>query len=392
MANPDTRFSKLDDKTRMEGMDVLKELITMLAGRSGSDLHIRTNRIPYARVNGHIVCDLSTTPMRKETVEALVVNMVTLRGGADTDLKSFEAFLVENMAINFSCSMKNSDDPSIPDVRLRVNVFNECNGGLAFVARILTDRIRPLEELGFEPRVCESLKQMAMLPSGLVLVTGPTGSGKTTTLAALINHINTNRAGHIITIEDPVEIIFPQYYPGIDGTEKFTCLITQREVYVDTPSFKSGLEDSLRQDPDVILVGEIRTMETMEAALGAAETGHLVFATLHTNGGYQTINRIISTFPADRHDFVTHQIANNLRCVVSQTLLPSDDNKSRVLGYEYLEIIPKISAAISENHVDRIPGAMEAPCVTWNDRLEALFKSDKINDLTYKRHRSEKQN
>ncbi len=391
MAQQNKRF-KLEASTMEKGMILLQEMVKYLVAKEGSDLHIRTNRVPFARIHGRLVNDFGSEPVRAETVEALIATMVKLRGGSqDPDLTAFSNFLSENMAVNFSCSTGESGDPDMPIVRLRINVFHDSNG-LAFVARVLADTIRPLEELGFEENVCESLKKSIMLPSGLVLVTGPTGSGKTTTLAALINYINMNRQGHIITIEDPVEILFPQFYPNVADTEKYKCLITQREVYVDTPSFKTGLEDSLREDPDVILVGEIRSLETMESALAAAETGHLVFATLHTNGGYQTIGRIKSEFPASRHNFVIHQLAANLRCIVSQTLLPAADGLGRVLGYEYLENIDQVKAAISQDKIESIPAQMKDPCIQWNARLKNLREDARISEETYTRHLSKDQN
>jgi twitching motility protein PilT len=391
MAQTNKRF-KLDAEVLAKGMDLLKDMVKYLVAKEGSDLHIRTNRVPFARIHGRLVSDFGSETIRAETVEALIATMVKLRGGSqDPDLSAFSEFLSQNLAVNFSCSTAEAGDEDMPIVRLRINVFHD-SSGLAFVARVLADTIRPLEELGFEEDVCDALKRCIMLPSGLVLVTGPTGSGKTTTLAALINYINMNRQCHIITIEDPVEILFPQFYPAVPESEKYKSLITQREVYVDTPSFKTGLEDSLREDPDVILVGEIRSLETMESALAAAETGHLVFATLHTNGGYQTIGRIKSEFPASRHNFVIHQLAANLRCVVSQTLLPAADGKGRVLGYEYLENIDQVKAAIAQDKIESIPGQMKTPCIQWNTRLKTLLDENKIDEETHKRHLSKDQN
>jgi twitching motility protein PilT len=291
--------------------------------------------------------------------------------------------MIEDRCANFSCSTTLvKDEYYLPDVRMRVNCFAD-QDGVSLVGRILSDRIRPLPELGFETGVVERIYSMCQRTSGLILVTGPTGSGKTTTLAACINHINETRASHIITIEDPIEILYPQYYPNIAESEVFKSLITQREVPRDVQSFGFGLHDALRQDPNVILVGELRSVETLESALTASETGHLVFATLHTPGGFQTINRIISAFPADRANFVTQQLSVNLNCILSQRLLRRLDGRGRVLCYEYLENIDALRAAIAKGDIKRIAQTMTAPCVQWNARLQELYEGQMISEDTY---------
>src|SRR5919198_963008 len=242
--------------------DLLKRMLEM----SGSDLHITTNSPPQIRVHGHLV-PLDLPQMTPSDTKALTYSVLT-----DSQKKRFE----ESLELDFSFGIKGL-------ARFRCNMFNQ-RGAVAAVYRLIPEKIRTFQELGL-PTVLASLAER---PRGLVLVTGPTGSGKSTTLAAMIDKINNERKDHILTIEDPIEYIHP--HKG--------CLVNQREVHSDTQSFSMALRAALREDPDIVLIGELRDLETVEAALRIAETGHLTFGTLHTNSAASTINRIIDVFPA----------------------------------------------------------------------------------------------
>jgi twitching motility protein PilT len=367
-------------------------ILNSLVERGGSDFHVRTNKPPYLRVHGELQPDVTQEKMRKDMIEALVKFLVGLTPNySEAVYEEFCTKMIEDRCANFSCSTTLvKDEYYLPDVRMRINCFAD-QDGVSVVGRILSDHIRSLKDLGFEPAVIDRIYSMCNKPSGLILVTGPTGSGKTTTLAACLNHINETRNCHIITIEDPIEILYPQYYPNIAGSEIYKSLITQREVPRDVQSFGYGLHDALRQDPNVILVGELRSLETLESALTASETGHLVFATLHTPGGFQTINRIISAFPADRANFVTQQLSVNLNCILSQRLLRRIDGAGRVLCYEYLENIDAIRAAIAKGDIKRIAQSMNHPCVQWNARLQELYDAQLITEEVFVANRTDLQ-
>ena len=239
----------------------------------------------------------------------------------DLIIDKFWKHLQQQGAVNFSASSGDRTDVEGSNLRLRVCCFLDADG-VSLVIRRLSESIPSLTELGFGSEAVQRIRRCYNRACGLILVTGPTGSGKTTTLGSLINEINLSRSHHIITIEDPIEIRHPQFSPLVPQSEVYRCLLTQREVYIHCNTFREGLNDALRQDPNIILVGEMRTRDTLEAALVAAETGHLVLSTLHTNGGYQTISRIISEFEKERHEFITKQLATNLLGVITQRLLP----------------------------------------------------------------------
>jgi twitching motility protein PilT len=228
--------------------------------------------------------------------------------------------------------------------RFRVSVFRQ-KGNMSVVLRLIPSKILTFDQIGLPPIV----QALCRRPRGLFLVTGPTGSGKTTTLATMIDYINTNMDHHIITVEDPIE-----YY----HVHKKSC-VSQREVGVDVPSFSEALRRSLRMDPDVILVGEMRDLETMESAIRAAETGHLVFATLHTTGAQGTINRIIDAFPVDQQEQIRVQLSVTLLAVLSQTLVPTLDGKGRVAAYEFLVVTPAIANLVRENKTYRIDSSIQ---------------------------------
>src|SRR5689334_23077322 len=249
-------------------MPTLPELLKIVVDRDGSDLHISTGTPPQVRIHGHLE-RLAMPELNPSETKQLVYSVLT-----DSQKKRFE----ETKELDFSFGIKAIGS------RFRCNVFNQ-RGAVAAVYRLIPEKIRSFQELGLPP----VLATLAERPRGLVLITGPTGSGKSTTLAAMLDKINAERHDHILTIEDPIEYIHPHK----------NCLVNQREVHSDTASFSLALRAALREDPDVVLIGEMRDLETVEAALKIAETGHLTFGTLHTNSAAQTINRIIDIFPAN---------------------------------------------------------------------------------------------
>ena len=281
-----------------------KQAITHMVQRNGSDLLLKVGRPATIRVNGELVA-LETQPLKPEELKSLAEQIMTPR-----QVKEFAEHKEADFAIG------------VPGVgRFRTNVYQQ-RGTVAFAFRSIPYEVKTLRELNLPP----VLEEIAARPRGLVLVTGVTGSGKSTALAALINHINLNRRVNIITIEDPIEFLHRDNLANI----------SQREVGNDTLSFNSALRHVLRQDPDVILIGEIRDMETLDTALKAADTGHLVFSTLHTTDATQTINRVISFFPPHQHDEIRHLLSTALQAVVSLRLVPRRDGRGRVPGAEVL--------------------------------------------------------
>ena len=257
------------------------------------------------------------------------------------------------------------------EVRIRANIYHQRNN-LAASIRILMAQIPEFDQLGL-PSV---IKELAVQPNGLLLVTGPTGSGKTTTMAAVVDYINKTEAKHVITVEDPIEYIYPHNM----------AMIHQRELYRDTPSFAEALHSSLREDPDIILVGEMRDFETIQAAIAAAETGHLVLSTLHTMSAAQTIDRIIDASPADQQNAIRSQFAACLRGVISQQLLPTKDGNGRVLTTEVMVGSNAITNLIREDKIVMIPGSIRAGrnegMHTLNDDLTRLFHDGLISRKT----------
>ncbi len=365
-----------------QAKDLLHLILTALVDHEGSDFHLRTYRVPFLRIHGELQSNLTSSTIPTDVLEAMLKLLLMMRSAAhmsDPDLSSFYEDLKRQGAANFSCSSELLGE-DFPKTRLRIHAFLDSEG-ISIVGRVLRDEIPTVEKLGFDPETIERIQKQIQKPTGLILVTGPTGSGKTTTLGSLIQSINLSCPKHIITVEDPIEIHYSQYSPLIEGSEIYRSLITQREVGVHTDSFRNGLHDALRQDPNMILLGELRSMETIEAALNASETGHLVFSTLHTNGGYKTINRIVSEFPADRRNFICNQLAANLNCIISQRLLPRIDRPGRVLAYEYLEITGPVKAALISGDPDRIPNCMDSKnSFRWNDNLKGLHQSRIISE------------
>lgn len=302
-------------------------LLRMLIDREGSDLHLAVDNPPAARVHGHISL-FGDAPLSPEDTERLmksiasVDNQQELQEVGGTDF----GFAFEDIA------------------RFRVSVFKQ-RGNVGLVLRIIPKRISTMEELGLPA----SLKSVIDQPRGLILVTGPTGSGKSTSLAAMIDWLNTEYDHHIITIEDPIE-----FYHNHKKS-----IITQREVGVDVPSFAEAIRRALRMDPDIILVGEMRDLETIEAAVTAAETGHLVFGTLHTTGAVRTIDRLVDAFPNNQQEQIRTQLAGNLKSVISQALIPKKAGFGRVAAFEVMIATPAIQNLIRENKSYRITSAIQ---------------------------------
>src|SRR4249919_165541 len=307
-------------------MATLPDLLKMLVDLGGSDLHIATNTPPQIRVNGKLT-RLPLPELQPAETKGLVYSVLT-----DHQKKRFE----EALELDFSFGIKGL-------ARFRCNLFNQ-RGAVAAVYRLIPERIRSFEELGL-PQV---LANLADRPRGLVLVTGPTGSGKSTTLASMIDKINVERREHILTIEDPIEYIHPHK----------NCLVNQREVHSDTNGFSIALRAALREDPDVVLIGEMRDLETIESALRIAETGHLTFATLHTNSAAQTINRIIDVFPAHQQGQIRTQLSLVLEGIVCQALLPKVGG-GRVVSLEILMPTVAVRNLIREDKIHQIYSAMQ---------------------------------
>jgi len=301
----------------------MSDLLQLVVAEDASDLHLRVGSPPVLRIHG-ILNRIEGPPLTPEDTEELMrsitsedhIQHVRERGGADF------GFAFGELA------------------RFRVSVFKE-KGNFGVVQRQIPTKLLTLEQIGIPP----SVKELLYKPRGLVLVTGPTGSGKTTTLASMVNIINMERDdAHIITIEDPIE-----YY----HTHK-KSIVTQREIHVDVPNFAEALRRALRQDPDVILVGEMRDLETIDAAITAAETGHLVFGTLHTTGAAKTIDRIVNAFPVNQQEQIRIQLSTVLQAVISQLLIPRHDKPGRIAVFEVMINTPSVAALIRDNKTFRI--------------------------------------
>ncbi len=306
-------------------MDIT-ELLAFSVQHDASDLHLSTGTPPSIRVDGD-VRKLNIPAFDAKDVNALVYDIMN-----DRQRKEYE----ENLEVDFSFEVPNL-------ARFRVNAFNQ-NRGPAAVFRTIPSKILSLEELG-----CPDIfRDIADTPRGLVLVTGPTGSGKSTTLAAMVDYINNHKHDHILTIEDPIEFVH----------ENKKCLLNQREVHRDTLSFEAALRSALREDPDVILVGEMRDLETIRLAMTAAETGHLVFGTLHTTSAPKTIDRIIDVFPGEEKSMVRSMLSESLRAVISQTLIKKIGG-GRVAAHEIMIGVPAIRNLIREDKIAQMYSAIQ---------------------------------
>ncbi|MCF7838041.1 MAG: type IV pilus twitching motility protein PilT [Candidatus Marinimicrobia bacterium] len=328
----------------------MSDLLQLVVDEGASDLHLAVGIPPVLRLNGHMH-PLDADPLRPEDTDRLMKSITseahqqTVREGGGTDF-----------GFGFGEA-----------ARFRVSVLKQ-KGMIGMVLRQIPSKLMTLEEIGLPHQI----KELLFRPRGLVLVTGPTGSGKTTTLASMINVINRERDCHIITIEDPIE-----YYH-----EHKRSIVTQRELGVDVPSFSEALRRGLRQDPDVMLVGEMRDLETMEAAITAAETGHLVFATLHTTGAARTVDRIVDAFPTNQQEQIRTQLASSIVAVISQVLLVRADQPGRVAAFEVMISTPSIQALIRDSKTFRITSDIQTGAkwgmVTLDAYLMALYDAGRI--------------
>ncbi|MBX3147833.1 MAG: type IV pilus twitching motility protein PilT [Gemmatimonadales bacterium] len=329
----------------------LRSLLQEMIDKDASDLHITAGERPKLRIDGDIGdCSVDHVLTPKDTIQ-LAYSVLT-----ESQKKRFEL----DDELDFSFGIQNL-------ARFRGNVFKQ-RGCVAMVLRMIPFSVRTFDELGLPP----VMARLSERPRGLILVTGPTGSGKSTTLAAVIDKINKDRKGHIITVEDPIEFIHRHQ----------SCIVNQREVGTDTKSFSAALKYALREDPDVILVGEMRDLETVAAALTIAETGHLVLATLHTNSAAESINRIIDVFPHNQQSQIRAQLAFVLEGVVTQTLLQRARGRGRVMACEIMVATPAIRALIRDDKIHQIYSALQSGkkhgMQTMTDSLYQLYMTREV--------------
>ncbi|HUV39554.1 MAG TPA: type IV pilus twitching motility protein PilT [Planctomycetota bacterium] len=329
----------------------LEDLLRMMVDRGGSDLHVTAGSPPRIRVDGELL-PIDEEKLMPETSQQLVYSILN-----NEQIARFE----KNLELDLSFGISGLG-------RFRVNVFQQ-RGAVGAVMRIIPWQVRSVKELGLPQQMCEHL---CMLPKGLILITGATGSGKSTTLAAMVDYINNTRNAHVVTIEDPIEFVH----------KNKKCLFNQREVGTDTHSFGAALRSVLREDPDVILIGEMRDMETIESALTLAETGHLVFGTLHTSDCVQTINRVIDVFPAYQQAQIRTQFSFTLQAVFCQQLLARSNGKGRVLAAEIMIANAAIRALIRDDKGHQIYSMIQTGgkegMKTMNASLFELYRGGHI--------------
>jgi twitching motility protein PilT len=328
----------------------LHQLLKAMLDKKASDLHITTGSPPQLRIDGDLV------PLRTDSLTPVDTKQLCYSILTDAQKLRFE----EDLELDLSFGVKSL-------ARFRANIYMQ-RGAVAGAFRLVPFQIIPLEDLGLPPVVGELCER----PRGLVLVTGPTGSGKSTTLASMIDRINTRNRGHIVTIEDPIEYLHPHK----------NCLVNQREIGADSQSFKRALKYILRQDPDVVLIGEMRDLETVEAALTIAETGHLAFATLHTNSAIQSINRIIDVFPPHQQSQVRAVLSFVLEGAISQTLIPKASGSGRVMAAEVLVPNAAIRNLIREDKLHQIYSQMQI----GQSKFGMQTMNQSLLDLYLKRH------
>ena len=318
----------------------IDELLHVVVDKNASDLHICTDAAPVIREDGDLV-RLNYEKFTPQITQRMLYEIIS-----DDNVTKFEQTkeLDFSYALPTPLHMRKPGQTNNIRARFRVNMYRD-RGSVAAAFRLISSKIPTVEELNLPP----ILKQLSEKPRGLILVTGPTGSGKSTSLAAMINHINMNFSHHIITIEDPVEYLHVHK----------SCIINQRELGQDTLSFNNALRASLREDPDVLLVGEMRDMETIQLAITAAETGHLVFATLHTNNAAESIDRIIDVFPPGQQEQIRVQLSNNIIAIISQQLLPRVSGPGRLPANEIMIATPAIRNLIRENKTHQIPSSIQ---------------------------------
>ncbi len=332
-------------------MATIDELFKLMVEQKASDLHITSGAPPYLRLHGNMV-PLNYRELSNQDIQGLVFEILS-----EKQKKTF----VEKWELD--CAYQ------VPGLgRFRVNIFMQ-RKGLGAVFRVIPEKILTPQELNLPSAIMDLIEA----DRGLILVTGPTGSGKSTTLAALIHHINMTREAHILTVEDPVEFVH----------NNIKALVNQREVGSHTKTFANALKAALREDPDIMLVGELRDLETISLALTAAETGHLVFATLHTNSAAKTIDRIIDVFPAGQQAQIRAMLSESLRGVVAQTLFSRADGQGRVAAYEILRNTKAVSNLIRENKIHQIPSAMQTGTsngmIMFEKYIDDLVKSGKVS-------------
>src|ERR1700722_2744449 len=334
-------------------MAKIDQLFTLMQQQGASDLHLSTGAPPCLRLHGEMV-RLKYHDLSSDECQALIFEILT---------EKQKKLFVENWELDCSYSLEGVG-------RFRVNVFMQ-RLGIGAVFRIIPTKIKSVKELNLP----ESILDLIAVQKGLILVTGPTGSGKSTTLAALIHHINSTEQAHILTVEDPIEFVHPS----------IKSLVNQREVSSHTKSFANALKAALREDPDIILVGEMRDLETIGLAMTAAETGHLVFGTLHTNNAPKTVDRIIDVFPQDQQAQIRVMLSESLRGVVAQTLLPRADGKGRVACIEVLVNTHAVANLIREGKTFQIPSSMQtqmdAGMMTFEFHLGKLVGEGKVDKL-----------